>query len=172
MRRYLDFAGNAKVLIATFAGTILFTFAVFPSIPIGGESLDTLPGYDFGEVVQLMELYGQSGRRLYAWASPTLDTLFTLVYVTFLAGTIYRFRPKDALYWLAFLPVVAGIADLGENVQVTAMLLQFPDLSQGQVAAASLFTQAKHVLLGAALLAALALLTLAAARYPIRKFRS
>ena len=119
-----------------------------------------------------MEDYGESGRSLYAWTSLTLDTVFPLVYVTFLVGMIHRFRPMDSLWRLVFLPVAAGIADLAENAQVTAMLLQHPHLSQGQVAAASLFTQAKHVLLGASLLLALAFPAIAAARFLIRTRRS
>ena len=51
MRGCLDFAGSARVLIVTFAGTVLFAFAIFPAIPIGGESLDTQLGYyDLGKV--------------------------------------------------------------------------------------------------------------------------
>jgi len=89
------------------------------------------------------EEYGPEGRRVYAWASPTLDTLFPIVYVSFFAGLIYRCRPTERLWWLAFIPVAAGIVDLGENIQITAMLIQYPDVSPAQAAGASLFTQIK-----------------------------
>ena len=41
------------------------------------------------------------------------------------------------------MPVVAGILDLLENVQITAMLVEYPDVSPSQVASASAATTAK-----------------------------
>ena len=123
MRGYFEFAAKTPILIASFIGIVVLVASVFPALPVGGELLDLKPGYSHGEVVAAMEEYGADGRRLYAWMSPTLDTLFPLVYVTFFAGVIYRFRLTEKLWVLAFIPVVAGIWDLCENAQITACLL-------------------------------------------------
>ncbi len=147
MTLYFQFAAKTKILILTFIGTLLFALVIFPNIPIGGESLDRQPQYDFALVHKLMTQYGEDGRRIYSMVSPTLDTLFPLIYTTFFAGIIYRFRANEFLGWLAIIPVVAGITDLGENIQVTKMLLQYPNISEVQVQSASLFTQTKTALL-------------------------
>ena len=72
-----------------------------------------------------------------------LDTLFPVVYVTLFAGLIYRYRLTEGTWWLAFVPVTAGVWDLLENVQITAMLVGYPDLGPSQVAWASAFTTVK-----------------------------
>ena len=143
MKRYFEFAGRTRTLLVTFVATAVFLFLVFPNLPINGEMLDMKPGYSYDEAMAAMEEYGPDGRTTYAWGSMVLDTLFPLVYVTFFAGLIYRFRLTEGTWWLAFVPVVAGVWDLGENVQITAMLVGYPDIGPGQVASASAFTAVK-----------------------------
>lgn len=117
-----------------------------------------------------MESYGDDGRRVYAMASPTLDTLFPLVYVTLFAGLIYRFRWSDRTAFLAYIPVFAGAWDLIENIQITAMLLRYPDVGVAQVALASFFTQVKGYVGPVYQLLAVALLLVAGVRR-LRRFR-
>jgi len=115
MKKWFEFASQTRVLAATFVLTLVFLFVVFPALPVNGELLDYKSSYTHDEAMAAMEEYGPEGRRVYAWASPTLDTLFPIVYVSFFAGLIYRCRPTERLWWLAFIPVAAGIVDLGEN---------------------------------------------------------
>ena len=111
-----------------------------------------------------MEGYGEKGRQTYAWSAATLDTLLPLVYASFLAGTIYRLRPTERSWRLAWLPLAAGALDLCENVQITIMLIGYPDVSAGQVASASLFTMSKSYALLLSLVLAVALAIAAAVR--------
>ncbi len=145
-RRYFELASGTKALLISFAGVLLMVLWVFPSLPINGEMIDLKLSYDLAEIEAAMLQYGVQGRAVYALASPTLDTLFPLLYVTFFAGLLYRFRPNEKMWLAAFIPLVAGIWDLCENAQITAMLLQYPELSARQVAVASFFTSTKHVL--------------------------
>lgn len=165
MRSYFEVAARTWALVTTFALTLAGLLIVFPALPVGGELLDTRISYTHSEAMAAMSEYGERGRRVYAWASPTLDTLFPLVYVTFFAGLIYRCRPTDRLWRLAFLPVVAGLIDLGENALITAMLILYPDVSSGHVAAAALFTYAKATIGPVYQLLALALLAWAVLRW-------
>ena len=127
-------------------------FLCFPLVPIGGEMLDVKTGgYALDEAMAALDGYGAAGRRAYLVASLTLDTLFPLAYVTFLAGVIYRWRRTDRWGWLALAPVVAGLVDLGENLQVVGLLLSYPALGAAQVAAASAFTVAKSITFVAAI---------------------
>ena len=143
VRGYFEFAGRTRTLVATFVATAAFLFLVFPNLPINGEMLDVKSGYSYDEAMASMEGYGRDGRTTYAWASMLLDTLFPVVYVTLFAGLIYRFRLTEGTWWLAFVPVAAGFWDLLENVQITAMLVGYPDLGPSQVAWASAFTTVK-----------------------------
>ena len=142
-RSFLEFAARTPVLAGTGAIGLALVAVVFPSLPVGGELLDARFGYTFEEAVASMAGYGDDGRRVYAWASLTLDTLLPLSYVGFLGGLCYRLRPNDGLWILAFLPVAAGALDLGENVQIAALLVHYPNVSVAQVAFASLTTQLK-----------------------------
>ena len=152
---YLEYASRTPVLGVTLVSVLVLLFAVYPALPIGGELLDSRSGYTHQEAVAAMEGYGEEGRRVYAWSSATLDTLLPVVYVSFLAGLIYRLRPTERLRRLAYLPLAAGVLDLGENIQIVLMLIQYPDVSAGQVAAASSFTLMKAlVILGCLALAA------------------
>lgn len=170
-RAFFEFAARTRVLATTFALTLVFTLAVFPLLPVDGQLLDYKTSYSHEEAMAAMEEYGDRGRRIYAWASPTLDTLFPIVYVSFFAGLIYRCRPTDRLWWLAFVPVAAGLVDLGENAQITAMLIQYPDVSVAQAEAASFFTRWKATIGTVYQVMALVLLAWATGRWILARRR-
>ena len=163
-RKYFEFAAGTRPLLISFTGVLLMMLWIFPSLPIGGEMIDLKLSYDLAAIQHAMLQYGAHGRAVYALASPTLDTLFPLLYVTFFAGLLYRFRPNEKLWLAAFVPLVAGIWDLCENAQITAMLLQYPEISVRQVALASFFTSTKHVLSALYEVAAVSFLLIYAAR--------
>lgn len=123
--------------------------------------LDTLPGYSPSQARELLVQYGAEGRRLYALASPTLDTLLPISYVTFFAGAVHRCGLPQRLGWLALLPVVVGVWDLLQNLQITLLLLGYPDISDRQIQWASFFTWVK----GSVLIPAVSLLLMLAVLY-------
>ena len=172
MKRYFEFAGRTRTLLVAFVATAAFLFLVFPNLPINGEMLDVKPGYSYDEAMASMEEYGPDGRTTYAWGSILLDTLFPLVYVTFFAGLIYRFRLTERTWWLAFLPVGAGIWDLMENVQITAMLIGYPDIGPAQVASASAFTTVKGYIGPVYQILGIGLLLVALVRRAVNRVRS
>jgi len=164
VRQYVEFASRTLALGTTLVATLVLLVVVFPALPIGGEMLDVKAGYTYGEAVAAMESYGDRGRQVYVWASLTLDTLLPFVYVSFLAGFVFRFRPTERLWRLALVPLAAGVLDLCENIQVILMLTLYPDVSAGQVAVASWFTLSKRYAFTACLLLAIVLAVIAAAR--------
>jgi len=145
-RSFFEFAAGTNPLIVTFVGVLLMALVVFPALPINGEMIDLKLYYKLADIQAAMLQYGPRGRLVYALASASLDTLFPMLYVTFFSGLLYRFRPHERLWVMAFIPVFAGVWDLCENAQIVTMLLQYPDLSVRQVAVASLFTSIKHLL--------------------------
>ena len=171
MREFFESVSRTLVLSATLVSTLVLVLAVFPALPIGGEMLDVKAGYTYAEVVAAMESYGAQGRRVYAWSSGTLDVLLPVVYVSFLAGFVYRFRPTERLWRLAYLPLPAGGLDLCENVQVVLMLTRYPDVSTWQVASASLFTLSKGYAISICLALAMTLAVASAVRRARHGFR-
>ena len=163
MRRYFDLAGRTAVLVFTLLATVVL-LAVFPAIPVGGELLDVRSGYGYDEAMAALAGYGADGRRLYMWSSATLDTLLPVAYATLLAGLAYRFRPSEGLRVVAWFPVALGALDLGENAQIIAMLVQYPDVSETQVASASAFTVTKSFAFAACFGYAVVVVLVAAAR--------
>lgn len=160
VRDYFELVSRTLVLGTTLATVLILVLGVFPALPIGGEMLDLKAGYAYPEVIAAMESYGEPGRRVYAWSSAMLDTLLPVVYVSLLAGLLYRFRPTERLWKLAYLPLAAGALDLGENGLIILMLTRYPDVSAREAATASFFTVSKgYVILGCLALA----VTLAAA---------
>ena len=171
MERYFVFASRPLVLGVTFVASVVL-LVVFPALPVGGELLDVKQGYTAEEAMAALAAYGAEGRRLYAWSSVTLDTLLPIVYATFLAGVVYRFRPSERLRILAWLPICLGLLDLAENVQIVVMLVQFPDVSAGQVASASAFTMTKNIAFVACFALAAIFAVVSAARFLLRRRRA
>ena len=169
-RPYLEFVARTPVLIIAAIATVALG-ASFQALPIGGEMLDVRAGYEHGEVMAAMEQYGDAGRRVYLWASASLDTLFPIVACSLLAGLIFRLRSSERLTVLALVPIAGGVLDLGENVQVMAMLVGYPDISEAQVASASTFTQLKWLAFNASFLLVIALGGIALVRRVLRTRR-
>lgn len=145
-RQCFEFAADTRVLISSLVGVLLLALLVFPVLPIGGDMIDLKLSYSLADIHASMLQYGPDGRTNYAVASATLDALFPAVYVTFFCGLLYRFRPSERLWVLAFIPLIAGLWDLCENAQIIALLLQYPEISATQVKLASFFTTSKHVM--------------------------
>jgi len=157
VRDYFELVSRTLVLGATLATVLILVLGVFPTLPIGGEMLDVKAGYTYPEVIAAMESYGEQGRRVYAWSSGMLDTLLPVVYVSLLAGLLYRFRPAERLWKLAYLPLAAGALDLGENGLIIFMLTRYPDVSAHQAATASFVTVSKGYAISVCLALAVAL---------------
>jgi hypothetical protein len=164
MKTYFNFVSQTRILLATFGLTWLFILVIFPPLVGDLAVLDLRPeGYDFAEVMAALGSYGEAGRMRYAWISPTLDTLFPLCFTSFYAGAIWRFAPHEKLRILAYVALLAGVFDLGENAQITTMLLQYPDISVAQVDWANRFTLVKFALSRISMLLAFSAMILAAA---------
>ena len=150
MRRYFAWAASTPVLVGSLTWSLITLLLLFPALPLGAPMLDVRDGYSYAELLDAMTQYGEHGRRVYAWASPSIDTLFPMAYVSLFSGILYRFRPSERLWVTAWIPVAAGVWDLCENAQITAMLLIFPAVSERQVAWASFFTHVKIAYIGPA----------------------
>jgi hypothetical protein len=169
---YFDYVSRTPVLIASFVASMLFIIVIFPSLAVNIESLDVrMSGYTFADVMAAMEGYGEVGRGRYALISFSLDTLFPICYVSFYAGAIYRFVPHERLRLLAYLPLIGGVFDLGENAQIITMLLQYPDISMMLSEWANRFTLIKFGFSRTSMVLAFAALAWAAVSMAYQRLR-
>ena len=145
MQNLFNLVSQRSFLLSSFIGILLCLIGFYwLERSLGLPILDVLPSYDMKTVEQNMLGYGEEGRKLYAWASLTLDVIFPLCYVVFVVGLMTLFGSSKSIRWLALVPFVLGLIDLTENIQICTMLVQFPDITDSQVSMASTTTSIKH----------------------------
>lgn len=142
----MSFLARTSTLIVTGILSLVFLTLIYLclAIPLTGPLLDATWGYDYEFVTGTLQSYGTEGRDLYVLLSLTLDALLPLSYVALGVGLMHRLRPENKLLF-AF-PVATGCLDLLENVQIMAMMVQFPEISDVQVGFSSLTNQLKFAL--------------------------
>lgn len=105
-------------------------------------------GYSHAEAMLLLDSLGPEGRDAYLFPQLALDFvypgLFAVCYSLMLTWVFaQRFRPESRIFYLAILPVFAGLFDYVENLLIIRMIMVFPDFSEGSAAAASIATVLK-----------------------------
>ena len=165
MQMIIAFCQRPFSLIIAFLVMIACIIAFqYLATQLGADILDILNNYDRGMVEQKMLAYGEVGRLLYARATLTLDLLYPLAYGVFFIGILARLTQHTQFRPLIYLPVFVVGLDVLENVQIYAMLVSFPELTDRQIMLASLSTQAKWLLVRAMMLVLLLLASLALSR--------
>ena len=151
---------TGRNLLLLFLLFLLTTSVIFPLVssliedPAGElEKVDTKLYYSPAELYEIMEPYGDQGRRVYALSHLTADVLFPLVYAFFFGLLIsYLFQrafPKE--FWvqrLNLVPFGLLIFDLIENVGVVILLLAYPTQMVGLAHLTGLVTSVKWILAG------------------------
>ncbi len=158
---WLDKLSSTWLMIVSLLLMILFMIFVLPAQAadsaraIGSDrSPDTSFYYSPGELYQMAEDYGVSGRQAYIQARWTFDLVFPLIYTTFLAAGISWFNRKltgwgEAWKLTNLIPVLGGSFDLLENLATTLVMSIYPARPQIILSAASLFTPIKWILVSA-----------------------
>ena len=157
---YLIRTASGRILIILFVVFILTTSVIFPLVssliedPAGElESIDTKLYYSPAEFYEIIEPYGDQGRRVYALSHLTADVLFPLVYAFFFGLLIAYIFPRafSVDSWVQRLnlaPFLLLIFDLIENISVVILLLVYPTQLQGVARFAGMITSLKWVIAG------------------------
>jgi hypothetical protein len=157
---YLIRTASGRILIILFVVFILTTSVIFPLVssliedPAGElESIDTKLYYSPAEFYEIIEPYGDQGRRVYALSHLTADVLFPLVYAFFfgllIAFFFQRAFPVDSwVQRLNLVPFGLLIFDLIENLGVVILLLAYPTQMVGLAHLTGLVTSVKWILAG------------------------
>jgi hypothetical protein len=126
------------ILLLFFVSFMLTTSLVFPwmsstlQVPEEGvEKIDLQITYSPEKLYEIMEPYGEEGRKAYAISHLTSDVLFPIVYL-FLFGTAisYTFQrafPSESwVQRLNLVPFALLLVDFLENTILVILLLSFP----------------------------------------------
>jgi hypothetical protein len=163
LTRFSDFlirVANGRSLLVLFVLFILTTSVIFPlmsslieSSTEELESIDTQFYYTPAEFYEIIEPYGDQGRRVYALSHLTADVLFPLVYAFFfgllIAFIFQRAFPRDSwVQRLNLTPFALLIFDLIENLGVVILLLGYPTLMVGLARFTGIITSVKWILAG------------------------
>jgi hypothetical protein len=136
----------------------IYLTILFFSIPKVGSAapemklFDVSPsGYTTEYAISLLNAIGPAGRDLYLSLQLPLDFiypgLFIISYPLLLAWFLKKnYGLESKVYYVLYIPILAGLFDYAENVFIIMMLKAYPDLGSGLVIAASLATIIKSIL--------------------------
>lgn len=135
-------------VLSTLVYFLMMTFTVpdLAGIANGMKILDLMPeGYDKQYVDSLFTALGENGRHAYLYYQIPLDLIFPLLYgVGFCLLFAFFLRKINQLtspfFYFSFLPLIAAISDLIENIGIITMLTQFPNYSEETVTISSTFS--------------------------------
>ena len=152
MQRHSTGKVIASLFVLTMAVYLTMLFYSIPAVTAFAPQLpifDLSPfGYSFNYATELLDTLGVEGRNLYLSTQLPLDFiypgLFSITYSLLLVWLFGKtFNENSKIYYLAFVPFLAGIFDYVENVFIIKMMNSFPDLQIATVKVASLFTLLK-----------------------------
>ena len=140
--KYLVLVSNTKSQISLFV-LLNICGLIFLFLPhnIFANMLDLELFYSEETVVTYLNAMGSDGRSVYVLSSLILDTLYPILYTSlFLGAFVKLFRISRVVL---FLPLIAFSFDILENLQITNLILNFPNVNETHVYLASMATSFK-----------------------------
>lgn len=153
---YRNLTGK-KVLWLFIITNLIYAFMLFITIPQtmvfsnGLKLLDMMPmGYDPDYIKQLLETLGEQGRAIYLYRQIPVDLIYPFFFgisnCLILAYFLNKLNQLEStLYYLCFLPIIAGLADYMENLGIINLLNSFPNLAESTMFLTKLFTIVKSM---------------------------
>ena len=140
--KYLELVSTTKSQITIFVllnicGLIFF----FLPYNIFANMLDLELFYSKETVVKNFSAMGPEGRNIYVLSSLLLDTVYPILYLSlFLGAYLKLFRGSKAIL---LVPITAFSFDILENLQITKLNLDFPNINETQIFLSSTATSSK-----------------------------
>ncbi len=150
-------ASGKRVLFLFLLTMTIYSSMIFYSIPAVVSFapdfvlFDLSPtGYSYQNAMDLLSALGPEGRSTYLTRQLPLDFiypgLFAITYSLFLTWIFLKSAGnKSKIFYLTFVPILAGLCDYIENIFIILMINSFPELSSNIVGVASLFTVMKSI---------------------------
>tara|TARA_A100001234_G_scaffold147480_1_gene129758 strand:- start:240 stop:617 length:378 start_codon:yes stop_codon:yes gene_type:complete len=99
--------------------------------------------YSKENVVENFSSLGSDGRSIYVLSSLLLDTVYPILYLSLFLGAYFKlFRDSKAIL---LVPIIAFSFDILENLQITRLNLNFPNISETHVYLSSMTTSLKWI---------------------------
>ena len=142
--KYLNLVSSTKSQITIF---ILLNICglIFILLPynIFSNMLDLELFYSKENVVENFSIMGPDGRSIYVFSSLLIDTVYPILYLSLFLGAYFKlFRSSKAIL---LVPVTAFSFDILENLQITRLNLNFPNINETHVYLSSMTTSLKWI---------------------------
>ena len=99
--------------------------------------------YGKENVVSNFNAIGPEGRSVYILSSLILDTLYPILYTSLFLGAYVKLFKSSGV--ILFIPLIAFSFDISENLQITRLVLNFPNVNETHVFLASMSTSFKWI---------------------------
>ena len=99
--------------------------------------------YNEDIVIKNFNAIGTDGRSVYVLSSLLLDTLYPILYTSLFLGAYVKLFKSSQI--ILFLPLTAFSFDILENIQITMLNLNFPNINENHVYLSSMATSAKWI---------------------------
>ena len=142
--KYLQFVSSTKsqffiFILLNICGLIFF----FLPHNIFSNMLDLKFFYNEDIVIKSFNAIGTNGRSVYVISSLLLDTLYPILYTSLFLGAYVKLFKSSQI--ILFLPLTAFSFDILENIQITMLNLNFPNINENHVYLSSMATSAKWI---------------------------
>ena len=144
IKKYLHLVSSSKSQIIIFL-LLNICGLVFLFLPhnIFANMLDLELYYGKENVVRNFNAIGSDGRSVYVLSSLILDTLYPILYTSLILGAYVKLFKSPGV--IIYLPLIAFSFDILENLQITRLILNFPNVNETHVSLASTATSFKWI---------------------------
>ena len=150
IKKYLHLVSSTRSQIIIFV-LLNICGLIFIFLPhnIFANMLDLELFYSKENVVRNFNAIGSDGRSVYVLSSLILDTLYPILYTSLILGAYVKlFKSSEVILYI---PLIAFSFDILENVQITRLILNFPNVNETHVYLASMATSSKWIAISIAI---------------------
>ena len=146
INKYLGLVSSTKSQIIIFV-LLNICGLIFFLLPynIFWNMLDLEPYYNEAKVIASFNAIGPDGRSIYVLSALILDTFYPILYTSLIFGAYIKLFKNSKI--LLFLPITAFSFDIFENLQITRLNLNFPNINETHVFLSSMTTSAKWIVI-------------------------
>ena len=144
--KYLDLVSSYKSQITIFV-LLNICSLIFIFLPhnIFSNMLDLELFYNKENVINNLNAIGSNGRSAYVITSLILDTVYPILYTSLIIGAFVKIFRSSRI--LLCLPLMAFSFDILENLQITRLILNFPNIDETHVYFSSMTTSLKWIVI-------------------------
>ena len=154
---YIQSVATGKAVLGFFIPTaavysimLLYTIPQVVQYAPGMKLFDLSPtGYSFVYALELLRTLGVNGRNLYLYQQLPMDFIYPGLFAVsccLLLSWLFAksLRANSRMFYLCFVPVVAGMFDYLENIGIIRMLTSYPNIAESHVSITSSMTVLKN----------------------------